>query len=102
MQSLSFIPLTASEKKIFEYFFKNLPFILPWQPIKFSDLDKIHLNRRRLLKKHFCKKKSKYLQSDSKNFHFSYYKSIATISYHSNQSSYLVETKNTIICSHSL
>ena len=36
--------------------------MLPWQPIKFSDLDKIHMNRRGLLKKHFCKKKSKCLQ----------------------------------------
>ena len=55
-------PLTASEEKIFEYFFENLPFMLPWQPIKFSDLDKNHMNRRGLLKKHFGKTKSKYLQ----------------------------------------
>ena len=48
--------LTASEK-IFEYLFKNLPFMLPWQLINFSDLDKIHKNRRGLLKKRFCKKK---------------------------------------------
>ena len=47
----------ASEEKTFEYFFENLPFMLPWQPIKFSDLDKIHMNRRGLLKKHFCRKK---------------------------------------------
>ena len=25
----------------FKYVFENLPFMLPWQPIKFSDLDKI-------------------------------------------------------------
>ena len=57
------LPLTTSEEKILEYFFKNLPFMLPWQPIKFRDLDKIHMNRRGLLKKHFCKKKTtKYLQ----------------------------------------
>ena len=62
MQSFSFIPLMASEEKIFEHFFKTLPFMLPWQPIKLSNLDKIHINRRGLLKKHFCKKKSKYLQ----------------------------------------
>ena len=55
-------PLTASEEKTFEYVFEDLPFMLPWQPIKFRDLDKIHMNRRGLLKKHFCKKKSKYLQ----------------------------------------
>ena len=64
------LPLTTSEEKIFEYFFENLPFMLPWQPIKFSDLDKIHMNRRGLLKKHFFKKKSKYLQRDSKNWQF--------------------------------
>ena len=45
-----------SEEKIFEYFFENLPCMLLWQPIKFSDLDKIHMNRRGLLKKQFCKK----------------------------------------------
>ena len=50
-----------SEEKIFEYFFENLPFMLPWQPIKFSYLDKIHMNRRGLLKKHFYKKKKKNL-----------------------------------------
>ena len=58
--------------------------------IKFSDLDKIQMNRRGLLKKHL-KKESKYLQWDS--FHFSYYKSVETISCHSNQSSYPIGTK---------
>ena len=53
-----------------EDFFENLPFMLPWQPIKFSDLDQIHMNRRGLLKKHFCKTKSKYMQRDSKNCKF--------------------------------
>ena len=53
-QSFSFIPLMASEK-IFEYFFENLAFQLPWQPIKFSDLDKIPIVGRRLLQKYFCK-----------------------------------------------
>ena len=100
MQSFSFIPLTASEEKIFEYFFENLPFMLPWQPIKFSEMDKIHMNRRGLLKKHFCKKK--YLSTCSEtakivNFHFSHCKSMETISFHSNQSSYPIGTKNTII-----
>ena len=28
MQSFSFIPLTASEEKIFEYFFENLPILV--------------------------------------------------------------------------
>ena len=102
MQSFSFIPLTASEEKIFEYFFENLHFMLPWQPIKFSHLDKIHMNRRGLLKKHFCKKIKikKYNCSDTvkiANIHSSHYKSMEIISFHSNQSSYRIVTENIII-----
>ena len=81
MQSFSFIPLTASEDKIFkEYFLENLPFMLPWQPLKISDLDKIHMNRRGLLK-HFCKKNLNICSETAKiaNFHFSHYKSMETI-----------------------
>ena len=55
VMNMSANPLMISEE-MFYYFFKNLPFMLPWQPIKFSDLDKIHMNHRGLLKKHFCKK----------------------------------------------
>ena len=40
MPSFSFILLTVYEKKNIEYFFENLPFMLPRQPIKLSDLDK--------------------------------------------------------------
>ena len=67
-------PLTASEEKNFEYFFENLPFMLPWQPIKFSDLDKIHRNRRGILKKHFCKKNLNICNETAKiaNCHFSH------------------------------
>ena len=39
----------------FLFFFKNLAFWLPWQPIKISDLDKIHLAGKGLLQKYFCK-----------------------------------------------
>ena len=95
MQNFSFIPLTDSEEKIFEYFFKNLPFMLPWQPIKFSDFDKIHTNRRGLLKKHFSKKKNQNICSETAkiaNFHFSHYKSMEIVSCHSNQSSYPIVT----------
>ena len=43
-------------EKTFEYFFfENLPFWLPWQPIKISDLDKIHMVGRGLPQEHFCK-----------------------------------------------
>ena len=37
------------------FFFKNLAFRLPLQPIKISDLDKIYMVGKGLLQKHFCK-----------------------------------------------
>ena len=79
----------------FFFFFENLPFMLPWQPIKFSDLDKIHMKRRGLFKKYFCKKILNICIETAKlvNFNFSHYKSMAIISCHSNQSSYPIETK---------
>ena len=39
---------------IFFFFFANLAFWLLWQPIKFRDLDKIHVVGRGPLKEHFC------------------------------------------------
>ena len=57
MQSFSFIPLMISEGKIFKYFFRKFTlYVAMATPFKFSVLDKIHMNRRGLLKKHFCKK----------------------------------------------
>ena len=100
MQIFSFIPLTASEEKFLNIFFKNLAFMLQWQPIKFSNLDKIHMNPRGLHKKRFSKNKNLNICSETAkiaNFHFSHYKSMETISCHSNQSSYPIGTKNTII-----
>ena len=55
MQRFSFIPLTASDKKIFNIFSENLAFWLPWQPIIICDLDKIHMVGRGLVQKHFYK-----------------------------------------------
>ena len=68
---------------------------MPWQPIKFSDLDKIHMNRRGLLKKRFCKNNLNICNKTAKiaNFHFSHYMSVETISCHSNQRSYPTGTK---------
>ena len=37
--------------------------MLPWQTFKFSDLDKIHINRKGLLKKLSAEKYSKHLKS---------------------------------------
>ena len=53
--------------------------MLPWQSIKFIDLDKIHINRRGPLKKknrNICSETAK-----NANFHFSHYKSMVTVSY---------------------
>ena len=58
MQSISFIKQTVSEKKICkDFFFENLPFLGPQQPIKISDKAEGHLKRSALLNKHFSKTK---------------------------------------------
>ena len=67
----------ASELMIFQIFFANLAFWLPWQPIKFSSLDKIDRVSRGLLQEHrnSVKLLSKYLRkiamNDKFHFHFS-------------------------------
>ena len=63
----------------------------PRQPIKLSDLDNSRMKRGGLLNKHFCKNKiqiSPMTQEKLSISNFSYYKSVETISCHSNQSSY--------------
>ena len=72
----------------------------PRQPIKLSDLDKSRMKHGGLLNKYFCKKKKTNSNipndlAEIVNFHFSHYKSMETISCHSNQSSYPTEIKNT-------
>ena len=66
MQSISFIKQTVSEKKIFKdffFFFKNLPFLGPQQPIKISDQDEGHLKHSALYSINISLKiKFKYLQ----------------------------------------
>ena len=99
MPSFSFILLTVSEKKNFEYIFENLPFMSLSQPIKSSDLDKSRIKHGGLLNKHFCKKKSNIPNDLAEivnfhNFHFSLCKSMETLSCHSNQSSYPTKIKN--------
>ena len=71
--------------------------MLPRQPIKLNDLDKSRIQPGGLLNKYFCKKKIKYPNdlAEIVNFHFSHYKSMGTISCHSNQSSYPTRIKNT-------
>ena len=69
---------------------ENLPFMSPRQPIKLSYLDKSRMQHGGLLNKHMCKKKSNISSetAETVNFQFSHYKSMGTISGHSNQSSY--------------
>ena len=70
----------------------------PHQPIILSDLDKSRMKHGGLLNKYFCKKNSNIPNdlAEIVNFHFSHYKSMGTISCHSNQSSYPTGIKNTI------
>ena len=78
-------------------FFENLPFMSHRQPIKLSDLDKSRVQHGGLLNKYICEKKSNISSetAETVNFQFSHYKSMGTISCHSNQSSYLTGIKNT-------
>ena len=78
-------------KRNLNIFFENLPVMSPHQPIKLSDLDKSRMKHEGLLNKHICGKNSNISSetAETVNFHFSHYKSMGTISCHSNQSSYL-------------
>ena len=84
-------------RRILNIFFKNLPFMSACQLIKLSNLDKICLQHGGLLNKHICEKKSNTPSetTETVNFQFSHYKSMGTISCHSNQSSYPTGIKNT-------
>ena len=47
-------PLWFLRRRFLIFFLENLAFRLPWQPIKISDFDKIHMVSRGLLQEHFC------------------------------------------------
>ena len=68
-----------------------------WVPLALSDLDNIRMKHGGLLNKHFCKKKSNNPNDSAEivNFHFSHYKSMETVSCHSNQNSYPTRIKKT-------
>ena len=70
----------------------------PHQPIKLSDLDKSHMKQLEDYSINISVKKKSNIPNDLAeivNFHFSHYKSMGTISCHSNQSSYPTGIKNT-------
>ena len=73
--------------------------MLPRQQIKSSDLDKSLMKHGELLDQHFCKKILNIPNdlAEIVNFHFSHYKSMETLSCHSNQRSYPTEIKNITI-----
>ena len=85
-------PYGFLRRRFLNIFTKIDPFLPPRQPIKYTDLDKSYMKHSGLLNKHFriCKKNqiSPSRQKKTANFHFSHYKSMGTISCHSNQSSY--------------
>ena len=65
--------------------------MLPLQPIKLSNSDKNLMKSEELFNKHFCKNKIPLYPNETVEvsiFHFSHYKSMETISCHSNQSFY--------------
>ena len=79
----------VSEKN-FEYFFENLPFMLPRKPFQLIDLDKSGMKLDGLLYNHFRNKNqiSQMAQQKLSISTFPIIKSMETISCHSNQSSY--------------
>ena len=88
MPSFSFIHLIWYLRRRFLNIFPKFPFMSPRQVIKLSNL-----NKRRM--KPGVRKNSNIQNVSAKiaNFHFSNYKSMETISCHSNQSSYPTGTK---------
>ena len=100
MQVCQFSALSSLQflrRRILNIFFENLPFMSPRQPIKSSYLDKSRMKHGGLLNKHISEKISNISSETAEivNFQFSHYKSMGTISCHSNQSSYLTRIKNT-------
>ena len=84
-------PWWLLRRRFVSIFCENLAFWLPWQPI--SDLDKIHMFGRGLLKelivffKNVCQNICNEIEIKA-YFHFAYYKSVETISYHSDESTW--------------
>ena len=73
-------------------------FRLPWQPIRFSGFEKIHMIGRRLLKEHFwktCRNICNEIEIKA-YFHSSHDKSIETISCHSDESKWAIAIKNIV------
>ena len=78
------MPSTCMQKNYFyllmafgkQAFFKNKPFMLPQQPVEFSNLDKSLMKYGELFNGYFCKNKISNETAESAYFYFSHYKSI--------------------------
>ena len=93
--------LRLLRRRILNIFQKFTLYVLR-QPItcKLNDLDKSRMKHGGLLNKYFCNKKNSNIPNDLAeivNFHFSHYKSMGTISCHSNQSSYPTRIKTQLM-----
>ena len=97
MPSFSFILLTVVEKKNFEYFSKIYPWCRPVNQLNQAIWTTVVWDMEDYFFKYFCKKNSNVPNdlAEIVNFHFPHYKSMGTISCHSNQSSYPTEIKST-------
>ena len=87
------------EEDFWIFFFENLAFRLPWQPIKISSLDKIHMVGRGLLQKHFCKTFFKISAVTQKQIPISTFPIISLLKHlscHSNESTWAITIRNTI------
>ena len=82
-------------EKILGKTYKKLPFLWPWQPIKFSNLNRSNLEQINISVK---KNPNIPIETDKiVNFHFSHYSSMENISCHSNQSSNPTQIKTQFI-----
>ena len=77
MPSFNSILYMVSEKTIFEYFLKDLPFMSSRQSVKLSDLDKSRMKRGGQHNKQSRKTKNNDL-AEIANFHFSHYMTMET------------------------
>ena len=101
MRSFSFIPFTASEEKILKIFSTIYPLCCNGNQSNSAIWTKI-IWIVKDYSRNISEKKNLNICSETANiatFHLSHYKSMETISCHSNQSPYPIGTKNTIICS---
>ena len=96
MPSFSFISLMVSEKKIFSTFSRKLTLFAAPATNQSKRLRQKTYKHEGLLDKHEKKSNISNETAEIVNFHFSHYKSMGTISCHSNRSSNPTGIKNTI------